>query len=49
MHKHICAANSDSASSADVTVAVTFPHITQAVLGIFPEIHTKLDSVAFIY
>lgn len=44
MQEHICAADSDSTSSADVTVAVTLPHITQAV-GIFPETSTKPDSV----
>lgn len=45
MQEHICAADSGSASSADVTVAVALPHITQAILGIFPETSTKPDSV----
>lgn len=45
MQEHICAADSDSTSSADVTVAVTLPHIAQTVLGIFPEISTKPDLV----
>lgn len=47
MQEHICAADSDSTSSADVTVAVSFPHITQAVLGTSPETSTKPDSVLF--
>lgn len=49
MQEHICAADSDSTSSADVTVAVSLPYITQAVLGIFPEISTKPDSVLCFY
>lgn len=49
MQEHICAADSDSTSSADVTVAVTLPHITQAILGIFPENNTKPDSVLPIF